>query len=62
VGEKPDQADDVGQSRAPIGIIKQVFGFAKVRTAGSKNAHRLIVGCGSLFCSAQRHPLRCDVA
>ena len=47
-----------------IGIIKRVFGFAKVRYRGlKKNAHRLIVACAlaNLFI-ARRHLLRCDVA
>ena len=30
----------------PIGVIKRVFGFAKVRYRGlNKNAHRLVVTC-----------------
>ena len=48
----------------PIGIIKRVFGFAKVRYRGlRKNAHRLIVTCAlaNLFI-ARRHLLRYDVA
>ena len=48
----------------PIGIIKRVFGFAKVRYRGlRKNTHRLIVTCAlaNLFI-ARRHLLRCDVA
>jgi hypothetical protein len=47
----------------PIGIIKRVFGFAKVRYRGlKKNAHRLLVACAlaNLFI-ARRHLLRCDV-
>ena len=48
----------------PIGVIKRVFGFAKVRYRGlRKNAHRLIVICAlaNLFI-ARRHLLRGDVA
>jgi len=48
----------------PIGIIKRVFGFAKVRYRGlKKNAHRLIVTCAlaNLFI-ARRQLLHCDVA
>jgi len=48
----------------PIGIIKRVFGFAKVRYRGlKKNTHRLLVTCAlaNLF-MARRHLLRCDVA
>ena len=48
----------------PIGIIKRVFGFAKVRYRGlKKNAHRLIVTCAmaNLF-TARRHLLRCQGA
>jgi IS5 family transposase len=47
-----------------IGVIKRVFGFAKVRYRGlKKNAHRLLVACAlaNLFI-ARRHLLRCDVA
>ncbi len=47
-----------------IGIIKQVFGFAKVRYRGlAKNAHRLLVTCAlaNLFI-ARRHLLRCQRA
>jgi IS5 family transposase len=45
----------------PIGIIKRVFGFVKVRYRGlAKNAHRLVVTCAlaNLF-TARRHLLRC---
>jgi hypothetical protein len=52
------------QRRAPIGVIKRVFGFAKVPYRGlRKNAHRLLVACAlaNLFI-ARRHLLRCDVA
>jgi len=48
----------------PIGVIKRVFGFAKVRYRGlRKNAHRLRVACAlaNLFI-ARRHLLRCHVA
>ena len=44
----------------PIGVIKRVFGFAKVRYRGlNKNAHRLIVtyALANLF-TARRHLLR----
>ena len=44
-----------------IGIIKRVFGFAKVRYRGlKKNTHRLLVTCAlaNLF-MARRHLLRC---
>jgi IS5 family transposase len=44
-----------------IGIIKRVFGFAKVRYRGlKKNTHRLLVTCAlaNLFV-ARRHPLPC---
>ena len=47
-----------------IGVIKRVFGFAKVRYRGlKKNAHRPIMACAlaNLFI-ARRHLLRCDVA
>jgi IS5 family transposase len=45
----------------PIGVIKRVFGFAKVRYRGlRKNAHRLLVTCAlaNLFIVRQ-HLLRC---
>ena len=45
-----------------IGVIKRVFGFAKVRYRGlKKNAHRLPVTCtlANLF-MARRHLLRCQ--
>ena len=48
----------------PIGIIKRVFGFVKVRYRGlKKNTHRLLVTCAlvNLF-MARRHLLRCDAA
>ena len=32
-----------------IGVIKRVFGFAKVRYRGLKNAHRLLVTCAGQF-------------
>jgi transposase, IS5 family len=47
-----------------IGIIKRVFGFAKVRYRGrKKNAHRLLVTCAlaNLFI-ARRHLLRSQEA
>ena len=47
-----------------IGVIKRVFGFAKVRYRGlKKNAHRLLVTCAlaNLF-MARRHLLRCQGA
>src|SRR6516165_1700155 len=47
-----------------IGVIKRVFGFAKVRYRGlKKNAHRLLVTCAlaNLF-MARRYLLRCNVA
>ena len=47
-----------------LGIIKRVFGFAKVRYRGlKKNTHRLLVACAlaNLFI-ARRHLLRCEVA
>lgn len=45
-----------------IGVVKRVFGFAKVRYRGlKKNAHRLLVTCAlaNLFI-ARRHLLRCQ--
>jgi IS5 family transposase len=47
-----------------IGVIKRVFGFAKVRYRGlQKNTHRLRVTCAlaNLF-MARRHLLRCQPA
>jgi IS5 family transposase len=47
-----------------IGVIKRVFGFAKVRYRGlNKNLHRLLVTCAlaNLF-MARRHLLRCQPA
>jgi IS5 family transposase len=47
-----------------IGIIKRVFGFAKVRYRGlRKNTHRLLVTCAlaNLF-TVRRHLLRCPGA
>ena len=53
-GEEPNEVEGAGQEPAlaeagvehPIGVIKRVFGFAKVRYRGlKKNAHRLIVTC-----------------
>jgi transposase, IS5 family len=48
----------------PIGVIKRVFGFAKVRYRGlKKNAHRLVVTCAlaNLF-MARRQLLRLQAA
>ena len=48
----------------PIGVIKRVFGFVKVRYRGlAKNTHRLVVTCAlaNLFI-ARRHLLRCQRA
>ena len=45
-----------------IGVIKRVFGFAKVRYRGlKKNTHRLLVTCAlaNLF-MMRRHLLRCQ--
>ena len=47
-----------------IGVIKRVFGFAKVRYRGlKKNTHRLLVTCAlaNLF-MVRRHLLRCQGA
>src|SRR5947208_3900619 len=47
-----------------IGVIKRVFGFAKVRYRGlKKNTHRLLVTCAlaNLFMT-RRHLLRCQRA
>ena len=47
-----------------IGVIKRVFGFAKVRYRGlNKNLHRLLITCAlaNLF-MARRHLLRCQPA
>ena len=47
-----------------IGVIKRVFGFAKVRYRGrKKNTHRLLVTCAlaNLF-MARRHLLHCQRA
>src|SRR5215470_4450181 len=47
-----------------IGVIKRVFGFAKLRYRGlNKNLHRLLVTCAlaNLF-MARRHLLRCQPA
>jgi IS5 family transposase len=68
-GEKPCQIDGAGQKPAlakagvehPIGVIKPVFGFVKVRYRGlAKNVHRLLVNCAlaNLF-MARQHLLRC---
>src|SRR5215475_471048 len=48
----------------PIGVIKRVFGFVKVRYRGlAKNAHRLLVTCAlaNLF-TVRRRLLRCQGA
>lgn len=48
----------------PIGVIKRIFGFTKVRYRGlRKNAHRLIVTCAlaNLF-MVRRQLLRCQAA
>jgi IS5 family transposase len=48
----------------PIGVIKRVFGFAKVRYRGlKKNTHRLLVSCAlaNLFIR-RRHLLHCQWA
>jgi IS5 family transposase len=48
----------------PIGVIKRVFGFTKVRYRGlRKNAHRLVVTCAlaNLF-TVRRQLLRFQVA
>jgi len=53
-GEKPHQIQSAGPEPAlakagvehAIGVIKRVFGFAKVRYRGlKKNTHRLVVTC-----------------
>jgi IS5 family transposase len=47
-----------------IGVIKRVFGFAKVRYRGlKKNLHRLLATCAlaNLF-MARRHLLHCQEA
>jgi IS5 family transposase len=47
-----------------IGVIKRVFGFAKLRYRGlKKNTYRLLVTCAlaNLFI-ARRHLLRCQRA
>ena len=52
--EEPNQIEGTGQEPAlakagvehPIGVIKRIFGFTKVRRRGlRKNAHRLVVTC-----------------
>jgi IS5 family transposase len=61
-GQKPALAK--ARVEHPIGIIKRVFGFAKVRYRGlKKNTHRLLVTCAlaNLF-MARRHLLRRDAA
>ena len=48
----------------PIGIIKRVFGFTKVRYRGlKKNTHRLLVTCAlANLLIARRHLVRRAVA
>jgi IS5 family transposase len=48
----------------PIGVIKRVFGFVKVRYRGlAKNAHRLVVACAlANLCMPRRYLLRCQQA
>ena len=48
----------------PIGIIKRVFGFAKVRYRGlKKNAHRRLVTCAlAILFMARQYLLRCSTA
>ncbi|MGC2204191.1 MAG: transposase [Stellaceae bacterium] len=67
-GAESYQVQSAGQGRTfvehSIGVIKRVFGFAKVRYRGlKKNAHRLLVTCAlaNLF-MARRHLLRCQPA
>jgi IS5 family transposase len=53
-----------GKVEHPIGVVKRVFGFAKVRYRGlKKNTHRLLVTCAlaNLFI-ARRHLLHCQLA
>ncbi len=71
-GEEPNQVAGAGPEPAlakagvehAIGVVKRVFGFAKVRYRGlKKTAHRLIVTCAlaNLFI-ARRHLMRCQPA
>jgi transposase, IS5 family len=60
----PAEIVRLGGVEHAIGVIKRVFGFAKVRYRGlKKNTHRLLVACAlaNLFI-ARRHLLRCEVA
>src|SRR6201982_283743 len=68
VGDQVERAKNRTKSKVrarvehSIGVIKRVFGFAKVRYRGlKKNAHRLLVTCAlaNLF-MARRHLLRCQ--
>jgi IS5 family transposase len=44
----------------PIGVIKRVFGFVKVRDHGlAKNAHRLVVTCAWANLFIVRQQLLC---
>jgi hypothetical protein len=55
---------DRGVKQHSIGVIKRVFGFAKIRYRGlTKNTHRLLVTCAlaNLFI-ARRRLLRCQGA
>ena len=63
-GRKTDQAKIRARVEHAIGVIKRVFGFAKVRYRGlTKNTHRLLVTCAlaNLF-MARHHLLRCQRA
>ncbi len=45
--QEPDEVRGPRQGRAPFGVIKRVFGFAKVRYRGlAKNTQRAWVSCG----------------
>ena len=45
--EEPKQVTSLRQGRAPLPILKRVFGFSKLRYRGlDKNANRLFVACG----------------
>jgi IS5 family transposase len=60
LGARRCQAKVRAKVEHSIGIIKRVFGFAKVRYRGlKKNTHRLLVACAlaNLF-MARRHLLR----
>jgi IS5 family transposase len=63
MGSRPDPRK-CGPGSHAIGVIKRVFGFAKVRYRGlKKNTHRLLVTCAlaNLF-MVRRHLLRCQGA